>query len=254
MPRAGLAVVLLVSLAFAAYGGLSLLDLLAREETRTVRTLVLPADGRLALETGSGDVSVEASEGPPRVEFVSNGGLFGEPELRLEEGGDGRLAVRTSCGGLQGLMACSGSLRVLLGAGNAVAIDTGSGEIDVRGIQGGVVAETGSGNVTVTDISGPEVRVKTGSGEIDGTGVATRRLLADTGSGDVGLVVTAAPDAVTVETGSGEVDLTVPDEVYDVSTDTGSGDVDVRVQVRPGAARRLQVKTGSGDMRVAPAR
>lgn len=254
MRRASLVLVLLVSLVLAGYGGLVLLDLLAREEVRTVRTLVMPADGRLAVETGSGDVSVVAATGAPRVEFRSAGGLFGAPELRLTQGADGRVSVRTSCGGLVALVGCSGSLRVLVAADSDVAVDTGSGEVDVRGIRGGVTAQTGSGDVTLTDVAGPQVRAETGSGQIDGTGVATRRLRADTGSGDVGLVLTAAPDAVTVETGSGEVDMTVPDEVYAVGTDTGSGESRVTVRSDAASPRRLRVKTGSGDVRVAPAR
>ena len=253
MRRSGLAVTLLLSLALAAYGGFVLLDELAREETRTVRTLVLPADGRLAVETGSGDVSAEASDGPPRVELVSQGGLFGAPELRLERGADGRVSVRTTCDAPLGLLGCSGSLRLLVGAESVVAVETGSGEVAVRGLRAGVVAKTGSGSVTLTDVSGPEVAAETGSGDLDGTGVTTRRLVADTGSGDVTLALTSAPDEATVRTGSGDVDLTVPDDVYDVGTDTGSGTSRVTVRTDVTAPRRLRVTTGSGDLRVAPA-
>lgn len=254
MHRAGRAAVLLVSLALAAYGGLVLLDLLAREEVRTVRTLAMPADRRLAIETGSGDVSVVAAAGAPRVELRTQSGLFGAPELRVAEGADGRVSVETSCGAVLGLLECSGELRVLVGEENAVAVDTGSGEVAVRGIHGGVVAKTGSGDVTLADVGGAEVRAETGSGEIGGTGVAARRLWADTGSGDVAMVLTGSPEAATVKTGSGEVDLTVPDVVYAVSTDTGSGESRVTVRSDANSRRRLRVTTGSGDLRVAPAR
>ena len=105
---------LLVSLALAAYGGLVLLDLLAREEVRTVRTLAMPADRRLAIETDSGDVSVVAAAGAPRIELRTQSGLFGAPALRVAQGADGRVSVETSCGAVPGLLGCSGELRVLV--------------------------------------------------------------------------------------------------------------------------------------------
>lgn len=249
---------IIVTLAFgglaAVYGALVLLDLLARRDVRTSQALVLPASGRLELDIGSGDVEVLASEGAPRLEARTTRGLFGSSEVRMERGPDGRVSLRAECGGLQRGLGCGGSLRVLVPRGTAVDVGSGSGELGVRGIRGGVVAETGSGDISLEDVRGPAVSVDTGSGEITASGVAAARVRAETGSGDVRISATRPPDDVYVDTGSGEIQLGVPDEIYNVFSDTGSGEENVTVRSAAGASRRLRVQTGSGDIIVRPFR
>lgn len=236
----------------SAYGALLLLDLLARHEVTRAQALALPSDGRLVLDTGSGDVGVEGTGGAPRLVVRAVQGLFGDGEARAVRGGDGRLAVRAECGFLS--FDCRASLQVLVPARTALDLRTGSGKIDVEGVQGGLVADTGSGDVSLQDVGGPAVTVDTGSGAITGGGVSAGRLRAQTGSGNVSLVVVRAPDDVDIDTGSGEVALLVPDVVYDVGSETGSGESRVTVRSDSGSPRRLRVKTGSGDVMVRPQR
>lgn len=239
---------------FAAYGALLLLDLLARHEIRTSQALVLQAGGGLELQTGSGDVTVQAAGGAPRIEASSNRGLFdGGSAARIVQDASGRLSVRTDCDFPSSLFSCRGNLRVLVPSGTAVEVGAGSGDVDVDGIRGGVVADTGSGNVRLENVGGPDVRVETGSGDISGGGLTAMRLRGETGSGNVELTATGAPDDVFVDTGSGDVEMTVPDETYDVGTQTGSGDQQVTVRSDSRAPRRLRVQTGSGNVTVRPA-
>lgn len=254
MRRLALVTTLLLGGLAAAYGALVLLDLLARDEVRTSRPLTLPARGALMLDTGAEDVTVEAAAGAPRLEARARRGVFGGGDVRIVQAAGGRVSVKTDCGFPRTVLACGGSLRVLVPPGTAVEIDAGSGDIDVRGIRARVFADTGSGDIRVDDVAGPELRLDTGSGDVAGAGVRAARLQAKTGSGNIELTADGAPDDVFVDTGSGDVEMTVPDEVYDVGAESGSGDQEVTVRSDSASARRLRVKTGSGDVTVRPAR
>lgn len=249
MRRTAIALTLFAGFLVAAWGALVLLDLLARSEERTVRPLSVAGD--LRLETSSGDVEIVATSGPARLELRSLKGLFGGPGTRVSRGGDGVLSVRTNCVG-PFAFSCSGSLRVFVPPATRVAVDTGSGEVMVRGIRGGLVADTGSGDVRLIGVSGSQVTVDTGSGEIEASGLAPGRLRAETGSGGVRLNLLRPPDDVFVDTGSGEVALVLPDVPYDVTTDTGSGNEQIDVEVDRDSPRAVRLQTGSGDISARP--
>jgi Putative adhesin len=245
---------ILVTLALAGfaavYGALVLLDLLARHDVRTTQALRMPAKGALQLDTGSGDVTIEAGSGPPRVEAVTRRGLFGSPAVRVVRGAHGRIAVDAPCRFPSSVLSCSTTLRVVVPPGTAVRATSGSGNVTVRGLRGDLVAGTASGDIELEGVGGGTVRADTGSGSITATAVTGRRLQAKTGSGDIDVSATSAPDDAVMQTGSGDVSLTVPDEVYDVRADTGSGDKQVGVRTDPASPRHLQVRTGSGDLKV----
>lgn len=236
----------------AVWGALVLLDLMARTEERSVRPLDLRG-GALSLRTDSGDLEVVAAAGPARLEVRSTTGLFGGPGTRVSPGDDGALFVQTNCTGPFSL-SCSGSLRVLVPPGTRVTLSTGSGELDVRGTRGGVLASTGSGDIDLTDVAGADVVAETGSGDVTGRGMDARRLRAKTGSGEVGVALVRPPEDVVVDTGSGDADLRVPDAGYAFALDTGSGDERVGVRQDPASPRRIRMTTGSGDITVRPAR
>jgi hypothetical protein len=90
-------------------------------------------------------------------------------------------------------------------ATSTLAAHTGSGKIEIGGMQGTVSAATGSGEIHVDNI-GANARLQTGSGGIDATnvhGAAT----AQTGSGSINLAVTA-PGDIKAQTGSGGMHVT----------------------------------------------
>lgn len=250
MRRTFVVVTLLLGLAAAAYGALVVLDLLARSESRSTRPL--PVGERVELETGSGDLEVVAGDGPPRIELRTVAGLWGEPEIRIRRGPGGLVSVEADCPGLS--FFCTAEARLIVPAGTALVARTGSGEITVRGIRGGVDAETGSGDVELEGVGGARVIADTGSGNVEASGITAGAVGAETGSGDVSLTLSQPPDDVFVDTGSGEVELRLPDVGYAIETDTGSGDERVDVRRDDGAPRRIRVDTGSGDVTVRPAR
>ena len=141
MRRTALFLTLALGALAAAYGALVVLDQLARHDVRTTRALAVSDRNELNVGTGSGDVTVEAGTGRPRLEVRSQDGLFGAAKVRVERNTPGRLAVRSSCGFPRALLPCDASIRVVVPASAAVRVTTGSGEVTVRGIQGGVMAK-----------------------------------------------------------------------------------------------------------------
>lgn len=250
MRRPLVVVTLAIGLLASAYGALILLDLLARSESQATRPV--PVGERVRLETGSGDIAVVASDGPPRVELRTVAGLWGEPRVTIGRRPGGVVSIDADCPGISFL--CSVEARLLVPAGTVLVARTGSGSVTVRGLRGGVDAETGSGDVRLAGVGGELVRAETGSGSITGRDLTASTLIGDTGSGDVELAARRAPESVEADTGSGDVELTVPDVGYRIATDTGSGDQRVDVRPDPRSPRRLRVDTGSGDVTVRPAR
>jgi hypothetical protein len=126
-----------------------------------------------------------------------------------------------------------------------VRLDTGSGDVTLRGGSGEIVADTGSGHVFAQDVEG-RFNCDTGSGTCDVRGFKGDTLRCDTGSGEV-LVSGARAGRVVLDTGSGEVRVT-GSEAEDLSVDTGSGDVDIETSGTRLA--RVKADTGSGTIRL----
>ncbi|HZU22493.1 MAG TPA: DUF4097 family beta strand repeat-containing protein, partial [Terriglobales bacterium] len=120
-----------------------------------------------------------------------------------------------------------------------VDIRTGSGTLVVSGIGGEVHASSGSGDITITNTKAG-MRASTGSGNIRGNDIGGS-IEASAGSGDIRLQQTSA-GSVRVRTGSGEVELDGVNGSLTVST--GSGDI--RANGTPSADWR--VDTGSGTV------
>jgi DUF4097 and DUF4098 domain-containing protein YvlB len=94
------------------------------------------------------------------------------------------------------------SYQIDVPAQTALRSQSGSGSLNVTGLQGTVVTSTGSGSITLTDLRG-NVRANTGSGTIRADGIAGG-FNATTGSGGVTLSQNASGD-VDISTGSGTV-------------------------------------------------
>ena len=124
--------------------------------------------------------------------------------------------------------------------GSRVAARTSSGEVTVGGTAGWAAIRTGSGEAGVDAVSG-DADVTTGSGGVR-LGPVGGRGRVRTGSGAVRLA--AVHGATEVRSGSGEVLVTVVSA--DLGVRTGSG----AVTVSDARAGRLNLTSGSGDLRV----
>ena len=139
---------------------------------------------------------------------------------------------------------------------------TGSGSIEIGGIETGVTAHTGSGDIHVDNV-GANVQLDTGSGSIRATNVHGGGVL-QTGSGRIELS-TSGPGDVRTKTGSGSIHV---DGINGgVRADTGSGSIEIAgnpsnewrassgsgsIQLNPAANARFnfEAETGSGGIRV----
>ncbi|MGH9488475.1 MAG: DUF4097 family beta strand repeat-containing protein [Terriglobales bacterium] len=121
-------------------------------------------------------------------------------------------------------------------------LHTGSGDVHVTRLGGDLHASTGSGDIVFGSIQG-SAHFSTGSGDIRGREIAGR-LRADTGSGDV--IVNQVGQGAYASTGSGSVHL---DAVTgDVTAQTASGDVSVGGTI--GVGHRWDLGTSSGAVYV----
>lgn len=194
-------------------------------------------------------------DGGRDVEVVSSGdGLRAWADLRIVVPAGQQVAVHTGVGRAR-LRGVEGTFAVHLASGPVEAdgvdgpltVDTGSGSVRATSVTGELEIDTGSGGVRVEEITGSRVRIDTGSGSVDGHGIRADALRVDTGSGGVELRGVSARD-LTIDTGSGSVDLGLVSDLDRGEIDTGSGGVEVRVPEGFGA--RLELDTGSGGIDV----
>ena len=133
------------------------------------------------------------------------------------------------------------------GVRGSLTVDTGSGAVRAASIEGDLSIDTGSGSVRLEGVSGSRVGVETGSGSIEGTGIRAETLTVDTGSGGVDLRGVSTRE-LGIDTGSGSVEVALVSDLDRGVIDTGSGGVEVRVPTDFGA--RLNLDTGSGGIDV----
>lgn len=139
---------------------------------------------------------------------------------------------------------------------------TGSGSMEIGGIEGGVIANSGSGELKVENI-GANSRLDTGSGSIHASNVHGAATL-QTGSGSLDLDLSGAGD-VTAHTGSGSIHIRGLNGALRASTGSGgieasgnptsewrlqSGSGGIRVDVGPSAKFTLNADTGSGTIHI----
>jgi DUF4097 and DUF4098 domain-containing protein YvlB len=126
-----------------------------------------------------------------------------------------------------------------------IEANSGSGDVRIHGIGGGVKAESGSGNIEATEVGG-YVSLETGSGDIRGDLATSRDVKAHTGSGNVHLG--NVQGGLKAETGSGNIDVSgQPSSPWKL--EAGSGDVTLNTG---NAHYTVDAETGSGNVHSDP--
>lgn len=145
----------------------------------------------------------------------------------------------------------SGSIRVE-GIARGANLDTGSGSIKATGVGGSFTANTGSGSIRADLLGAGPVDLDTGSGSIRVTGV-DGRLNAETGSGSIKIEGVPSRDW-RVQSSSGTVTVVVPSNSnFELIARTSSGSIrtDFPVTVRGSFAKnRLEGRVGTGGPRL----
>lgn len=215
--------------------------------------------GRIEALDVQADLELRSRSGPVKAAGIT-GDLVadtGSGAVRVERV-RGEVLIDTGSGGVE--------LHEVSGA-RSVHVDTGSGSVDVSGIEAGdLLIDTGSGGVDLADIDVKSLVVDTGSGGVDGEEIATDEARIDTGSGGVALdLVRMGHGPYDIDTGSGGIRLGLPEEIsaeFDAETGSGSivADIDgvslgrrnrheARFTVGGGDAQ-VTLSTGSGSIRL----
>ncbi|MGB8525103.1 MAG: DUF4097 family beta strand repeat-containing protein [Candidatus Acidiferrales bacterium] len=116
---------------------------------------------------------------------------------------------------------------------------SGSGDVEVRGIQGPANFTCGSGDVTASEIAG-DVHVLCGSGDVKLSKIKGQAQVT-TGSGDITLDTVQGESRL--QTGSGTLEITNPGDALEAAT--GNGDITIK-----GASADIRLRTSSGDFDV----
>ncbi|MDN5765753.1 MAG: DUF4097 domain-containing protein [Humibacillus sp.] len=180
----------------------------------------------------AGDVEVSGGAPAGTVDLTRRLPRGSDPSPSAGETWEGSTLVidaNPGCGPL--VFGCSVDYTLRVPNGTAVTVDDGSGDLKLGGSLG-------------------VVDVKTGSGDIKAKDLASATLAARSGCGDIDLGLAQAPNQLTLDTGSGDVDIEVPAaDTYAVGVQTGSGDERVTVKEDANSPRKVQIKTGSGDVK-----
>ncbi|MFG6190812.1 DUF4097 family beta strand repeat-containing protein [Nonomuraea sp. JJY05] len=184
---------------------------------------------KLQVKSGAGETVVTGTDGGSiRVTETLRwrGDDKPKPEHSVE---GGALLMSYDCPSNMG--SCSVDYKIEIPKGLAVDLDSGSGDVTLRGLAG-------------------ELNVRVGSGDMDAADLAGKKVVAEAGSGNVELKYTAAPDSAELQAGSGDIVLRVPDGAYDVKSQVGSGDINVSVKKDSSSPHKISLKAGSGDVTV----
>ncbi|GAC1442488.1 MAG: hypothetical protein NVS3B26_00250 [Mycobacteriales bacterium] len=197
-----------------------------------------------------------------RVDVPDSGRLFRRAEVAVGFGlpADSGLAVKggsadvTVRGGVAALAAKLGAGDVDVDEADAVAVK--AGQTDVRiGLGGNVAVSAGQGSLTADRVGTAAFKAGQGSVEL---GRTDGSIVVKGGSVDLDLRE-SGPGEVIFQTGSGNATVRVaPGTTVELDLISASGDVRCDLPLESsapsgGAGLRLRLRTGSGDLRVAPA-
>jgi hypothetical protein len=186
---------------------------------------------KVVVDTGTGSVELRTgAPGSPVVARRETRWSLGGVPTADEAVAGGVLTLRTSC---RGLWPCAVAYVVTVPPGVDVAVDTSTGSVEARGLDG-------------------DLEVGTSTGSIELTGLRSDRVDAQASTGSVELGFVEAPQDVRAGTSTGSVEVVVPADgtAYAVQTDTSVGSTEVAVPVDSSSSRRIDARTSTGSVEV----
>ena len=239
------------------------------------QTYPLTADGLVAIQNASGDVTVTGSSSggveltitktawsdddlarlsttvQPEADHISIAAVYPRHcsncdisfQLRVPQGA--HVAVDTASGDIS-----------VTSIGGPVRADSASGDVELHSVSGEVHAHSSSGDLRLANVTGPIDAVDS-SGDIEATGLAQDAdLVSSSGSVSASFARFDGVRDVRLESTSGDIELTVPRGVgfhVDASTSSGSIDSNLDLPVRDrnvGAAVSAQVGSGNAAVQL----
>ncbi len=158
----------------------------------------------------------------------------------------GTLYVELNAG--TGASACDGTFDITVPKQISADLNTGSGDIVIKGIQGDVKAVSYEGNITLDSIAG-NLDIAAVSGNIDGLNLDTKEGIVESGNGNVDLSYTSQPTLVDVDIIMGNATIFVPESAYQIDASTDLGEVNLNgVTHLPDVTNTLILTVDSGDI------
>jgi DUF4097 and DUF4098 domain-containing protein YvlB len=189
--------------------------------------VTVPPDTSLAVNTGSGEISVDGVRASSKL-HTGSGSIRAHDlgrDSRMETG-SGSIHADSVAAPMYASTG-SGSIQADLTGSGDVDVHTGSGSIDVRGLNGGMRARTGSGHISVDGNVKSGWQLHSGSGGVRmalGTSNGFE-LNAHTGSGSIH---SDLPITVQGTLNKHELKGAVRGGGPEVEVSTGSGDIEIR--------------------------
>ncbi|WP_320670637.1 DUF4097 family beta strand repeat-containing protein [Patulibacter defluvii] len=254
LPRAVIAIGLIIGLAAVLMTALMLVLRSSRETITSER--VHRGVSALTVEGDSGEIElVGAPAGAPlRVEQRITKEIQAPKVLHEQDGS--RLRLRTECPSLP-LASCEVRFRIQVPAGTAIDVSSDSGDVLVRDLRSDhpVTLESDSGELRVSALTAPVLRMKADSGDVRGEELRVPDVIASADSGEIDLALAVPLRRLAAVADSGDVRIAVPDDVYALSASSDSGGVDDDgIRRDPRSPRRIELRTDSGDVRIAAGR
>jgi Putative adhesin len=237
-----------LSLLAVGWGALSLASLLARATDHRSATYdgVRTVDLNLAFESVQ---IVGAADATSVTMTRSYTWSLDKPTITNGLDGD-LLSISSACHFSVGL-GCSGHVRLVVPKDLEVRVHNSDGSLTLRDLDGPVDLTTSDGNINASNLTG-QVKLRSSDGSVVATGLRSDEVDAATSDGAVRLSFAVDPSSVTARSSDGSIEVVVPSDgsAYNVTATTSDGSRDVSVPTDPSSARRIQVSTSDGSIRV----
>lgn len=197
----------------------------------------------------SGKINIEALESG-NVKVTAEKKKFGQfCELKIEQTGKKLNVLVKRTGFFK--PDCEVDLTIKAPKTAGLDLDTGSGDITVKGTKGDLNFDVGSGNVNV-EAEIHKLKGDTGSGNVSIKGLTKGGEL-DVGSGNLSLTFTTAPTTGTlkINAGSGSAIIALPTTTkYYTVFSAGSGKLTTELAETPKSNFKISMDSGSGDLTI----
>lgn len=241
------AVALVLALGWGTY---QMIGLVAHEKRTFVERFDAAAVSTIEIRTDNGHVTVIGRDGLSEVVVTSNvTESLRSPRRRADRRAD-RLVLDADCPRFAGQW-CSADYVVETPRDMALDIDSENGSIEIRGIDGDVVAFTDNGRIEVVDASGA-LELDSDNGRVTAEGLRSSWVKACSDNGRIELEFLAEPDEVVAETSNGRVEVIVPrtDATYRLELDSDNGDVNEEIRTDPTSRRLIRAESDNGSVTV----
>jgi hypothetical protein len=232
-----------------------------------VRYSIPVSDGRVTMNVGGGDVTLQGTgAGPARLTGTVKY-TFVRPHVSLTDLAGQGAVFSFDCPFLTGDCALNSTVDVP--AGTAATVSTDGGTLTAGDLTGGVSLSSGGGNLAATDIAGNaslqtgggdltatqltgDANLGTGGGNITATSIDSPRVTADSGGGDIEIVFTRVPQNVQVSADGGDVTIVVPSgpTAYDVTANPSGGNVNEALPLATSSSHVITAASGGGDITI----